>query len=200
MEKTGNNISQKNHLLISAIIALAVGFAVYLLVRFTADKPVTPIHPFSEFSSDTLTPPSINNYNPTTTLTPNPITTPSITLSPTPSPFPTPFKGTIGPPGFNVGPWHDDYIPCDSRNPKVLIYGVEAFGGIPPYQFTFWQINETRTVSSKTNNIEFDNPVRVNKGTYVHVTITYPSANGKATWVDDLYYQLKNSECTNTPP
>lgn len=144
----------------------------------------------------------------TFTVTPSPL--PTFTPSPTSTftPFPTPAKGSDGPPGFFVGPWHDNYIACDILNRYwVDIYGVEIKGDSLTYKFIFFQFeislreitsNEDYVViiASGTDYVTFKEPIRVNKGSYVHVIIKFEMITGEEkTWKDDLFYPLINPIC-----
>jgi hypothetical protein len=107
-------------------------------------------------------------------------------------PLPTP------PSEFRVGPWHDDSTICDEKNKWVRIKGVEIFGGIPPYKITFRQFDRSISIISHADgNFEFPQPVIVNKGSRVKVTISYKTINGDVEWVDALYYHLKDPRCLN---
>jgi len=223
---------RKNQLLLAIISAIVVGFAVYILVNVEGIQNLPPPNESSTSPANSVVPVSITPAYTITiernvTIDPSPSATitfiPSVTTTPepdasfTPPPFPTPFKGALGenlPPRFRVGSWISDYIQCDKDRThySVKIYGVEIAYGYPPYEFTFWQLENistriqvfpiqaltTSTPSPNNNSLElviFDEPVVINKGAYAHVVIVFDSVNGRSTWIDDLYYPRLGADC-----
>ena len=150
---------------------------------------------------------STDTVTATSTLT----ATATLDLHSTPTSFPRPVKNWVGtnlPKGFLVVKWRNDYIECDPdlNNDTVKISGVEIYNGNPPYEFTFWQydniyepiINLVDTIDNLTDSVEFDKPVVVGKGKYVHVVLVFQRIDGEeATWIDDLYFPTpeNNSKC-----
>lgn len=158
--------------------------------------------------------PSIINHPSTPTVTATVTSTVSPTIMPTvtstqSNATSTPALPTILitatnlPNGFRIGTWHDDSIICDT-NPKhylVKIYGVEIIGGTPPYEVTFSQSgNIIKPKNYLTDRgIEFIEPVIVRKDAYVHVVITFSSANGDSTWSGYLLYPYKYDQRCPVP-
>lgn len=116
--------------------------------------------------------------------------------------FPTPFLGIAGtnlPNEFSVTKW---YLKCQVDQITIQIYGVDISHGTPPYQFTFQQFDYTyqpviKSVTpsgSLSEFVEFEEPVTIRKGAYMHVVLTFNREDGtEATWIDDFYYPLEPS-------
>jgi hypothetical protein len=125
-------------------------------------------------------------------------TTPSIKFTFTPTATFTPEIISNPIPGFRVD-WHTEAPDCDIETlvTKKRITAVEIFGGVPPYIITFRQ--HGRIIATRSSPVdgwaEFTNPVIVDKGEYVHVTISFRKANQEFTWDDDLFYKQIDAEC-----
>lgn len=104
------------------------------------------------------------------------------------------FSGVNLPAGFRVGPWDDNFDICQNDTTSVVINGVEISGGFPPYEFSFRQYETGLNIFFKTrfplesDYVQFDEPVVLKKGAYVHVEIRFEGINGVSFWADDLYY------------
>ena len=129
---------------------------------------------------------------------------PTITPSEIPSIAPTPEIVLTVPPEFKVGPWHDSSPNCDPYPSlpdvtTITIYGVEIFNGVPPYTITFVQYDQiiATRVSPIGEKVEFINPIVVDKGWAVYVSISYHTAGQEILWTDKLTYpqDIFNSKC-----
>jgi len=145
-------------------------------------------HPFYTITS---TPPQTNEVG--ITQTPNlALTTTTIE--------PMPMFGTRGinlPADFRVGRWHDNSCDSNHSSKQVEIYGVEIYGGTPPFKISFWDdgVNIANFMITPVNvYTQFSPPVIVRRGNYIHVSITFMSGNGISEWMDDLLYPY-NSAC-----
>lgn len=120
--------------------------------------------------------------------------TPSPEGLPTPSKTSTP-SGTITTPiPLLVIQWNIKYD-C-KNNATVPIIGVTISGGLPPYEIIFAQ--NDKIISSTLDypidgKVSFSEPIVVNAGSYVHVTIRSGTIDGNPQWSGDLYFPL-------TPP
>lgn len=192
--------SRTSLLFLSFMFALLL-FSTIFLSRFLQNLPANPVTSI----------PNTPNYIVDTQqpfITPDPesnMTTPSINIIPTDTPtriYSFPIIGTSGvnlPKNFMVGPWYDN----SCQNPEdqfVLIYGVEIYGGTPPYILSFWQNGEEIFNFTSTPDLEqgkrlpFPTPIRVQKGKYVQVIISFSTETGDAKWMDDLLYPI-NTVC-----
>lgn len=186
---------------VTPILDASTAFTSTFAVTNTTEYVVTP--------TDTIIPTSTSTYivTATSTLT----ATATLDLHPTRTSFPRPVKNWVGtnlPKGFLVVKWRNDYIKCDPdlKNDTVKISGVEIYNGNPPYEFTFWQydniyepiVNLVDSIDNLTDSVEFDKPVVVGKGKYVHVVLVFKRIDDvEATWIDDLYFPNteSNSNC-----
>jgi hypothetical protein len=175
----------------SFIVALLL-FSTIFLSRFLQNLPVNQIPTTTDYPY-----PNTNTQQPSTATdqednTPNSITT----TTPSPVYYPSPIVGSGGhnlPQDFMVGQWYDnnceypDYL-------YVKIYGVEIYGGTPPYTFTFWQNGERifyytgAPDNQQATHLQFPDQIIVERGVYVHVSISFLTESGVAEWVDDLLY------------
>lgn len=207
-QRTTKDNAIRNALIIAAVLLFAV---LSLKVLFSLSTPAGAT--VLNTSEPTLAVPGSTIISdrpladiPTITLEP---TIPSLEESPvpqdlTPSPFPSPVKGAVGtnlPDRFRIRDWPNDDKGCnaDPKEYTVKIYGANISYGKPPYQFTFWQFNNTyrpfiKSVTScgpSEQFVEFEEPVIVSKGEYIHVVLTFTREDGaEVTWIDDLFYSF----------
>jgi hypothetical protein len=181
-----------------ALIALLLAIRTYETNLLPPPQPTTLVTPQPSPSSTQirLSPSLTSTIEATETST---FTPTRLVATPTPFSFPTPFVGTLvanPPQGFFIEGWRNDYINCDS-DPGVRIYGVIISGGTPPYKFIFWLagtriepiISQVLQIEKNREFISFDPPIRLLKGKYVHVQLSFQSENGQTvTWIDDLYF------------
>ena len=201
MGNNGNTSNQTNPfyrafqiLLLIGIVLLLV-YIIKLLLDYKPAPPPPPLpspNPITPSATPTLTPtPTPTSPPPTSTFTPAPPVTSTVYV---------PVTGPIGtnlPPGFMVGPWHDDIPVCDrfDRKRPVNITGVTISGGIPPYEivFTYFDTNQIigRITATAEGRTDFEPPIVVRRGEYLHVTMIF----GSSKWEDDLKYPWDYVQC-----
>ncbi len=194
MNNGEKRLTQQQILALSFVIAITMLYLAIVLPRMLENKVLPPALPAGDSSSDPeaaipVEPPtqSVESDTPQT-VEPNESSTPQ------PQTLLVPIVGTSGfnlPRDFRVGSWHDNN--CDFvLFPKyVYIYGVEIQGGTPPFEFTFWQgdtVTAPFSATPQNGEIKFKTPVKLNRGPYNHVKITFQSLNGPSQWEDDLRY------------
>lgn len=142
--------------------------------------------------------------------TPPPVITSVSLLESTPLPLvPTHFIGTLGPDKFEVRKWFTDA--CDPYSRITTIRGLAIVGNFIPYKFTFQQSTEVfvpvfiyfqimptslatsyRQDSLLERFILFNEPVKVEKNRYVHITIDFEPEGDQLPWIDDLLFPAEN--------
>jgi MinD-like ATPase involved in chromosome partitioning or flagellar assembly len=136
-------------------------------------------------------------YTITSSITPTikPSETPAITSTIVPAITPTWEIVLTIPPEFHVGPWSDDSSNCGSDRlaNTVRITGVVISGAIPPYTIIFRQHDKeiARRVSPIFGKVEFIDPIVVDRGSLVHVTISFKKVDKEVVWRKALYYQIE---------
>jgi hypothetical protein len=208
----GNGANQKDFTLwISIGLVVLVTFGVRFLNSREPDSEGSP-SPSSESTSGTRiitsltvqTDPVISTATPTHTIMPTAHSTISTSIpTSTPTLTPTSTIKTPVPTNFTVGPWHDNSPGCHvyRLDTTIDINGLELYGSEPPYKITFWQygrIIDYKVINSPVDEkLEFTDPVKVDKGHYVHVIISFYKAGQEFTWNGDLYYYQDDPRCTS---
>lgn len=122
---------------------------------------------------------------------------------PTESPNPPSVLPSSKPTDIIVSGWHISRPKCVNITRQwINITSVDIMGGIPPYEFKFTQKNEvirdeivSAIQSSSTIEVVFSEPIIINTGSFVNVTISSDSTNGEPTWNNRLYFPFFDPLC-----